>query len=221
MGYKSYEPDSTEKVVIDDIEFEVHKFTDKENIYWCGECGEACPVEFYYINDCALCSDPCKDKYLKKIEEAQEGSKEMEAALNRSISHQIKMGAQPVQLPNGSIAVPMGQGSISGKSKKKRGKKNQVVTPADFVFAVHTYPDGPNPVVTVNTVSHWNSTGYLVDGYTAAERKILDPILQKYNLVEQMESSFESDGSLTEAQLKKALKQEGLVFDKKFQAFMK
>jgi hypothetical protein len=222
MPYKEYKPDSTDKVVIDDIEFEVHKYTDGDNVYWCGKCGEMCPDTFYYINDCALCSDKCKDDYLQEVKETQEGSKELSDMLNRQIAHQTKLGGQPVPGPGGTIAIPMGPGALSGKGKKKRAKKNQKVTLGDFVFAVHIYPDIPNtPVVTINTVSHWQSTGYLVDGYTPAEQQVLDPILQKYNLSELMESQFESDGSLTEAQLIANLQKEGLVFDAQFQQFMK
>jgi hypothetical protein len=223
MPYKEYKPDSVDKVVIDEIEFEVNKFTDKENIYWCGKCGEACPVEFYYINDCALCSDKCKDEYLEDVKKTQEGSKQMQAQLDRMVSHQTKLGAQPQPGPGGTTAIPIvNPGAfLSGGKKTKKGKKNQNVAPASFCFAVHVYSDMPGiPVVTINTISCWQQNGYLIDQYTAKEQAVLDPILQKYNLAELMESQFEHDGQMTEAQLIAALQQEGLVFDASFQQFM-
>ena len=90
MPYKEYKPDSTEKVTIDEIEFEIHKFTDGENMYWCGKCGALCQPKFFVINDAMLCSKKCKEDYLNDIMETQEGAKPMQEAFDKQLYEQFK-----------------------------------------------------------------------------------------------------------------------------------
>ena len=90
MPYKEYKPDSTEKITIDEIEFEIHKFTDGDNIYWCGKCLMLCQPEFFYVNDCALCSEKCKEEYLEEIRETQKNAKPMQEAFDKQLEDQFK-----------------------------------------------------------------------------------------------------------------------------------
>ena len=78
MPYKSYKPENVEKIKVGELDVEVNRFKDDQNVYYCGVCNEICPIEFYYINDCALCGDACKEKYLTEFEENEKNADEME-----------------------------------------------------------------------------------------------------------------------------------------------
>jgi hypothetical protein len=99
MGYKEYKPDSVDKVVIDEIDIEVQKFTDKDNFYFCSVCEKLCDPEFYYVNDAPLCTDECKDKYLDIIRENQEsdGTKQMQGQLDKEIKDAIAQAQAQAQ----------------------------------------------------------------------------------------------------------------------------
>ena len=120
MPYKEYKPDSTDKVVIDGIDIEVHKFTDRDNVYWCGECGEFCPPEFFYINDNALCSTKCKDAYLEKIRESQE-SDEVKA-MQKDLDKQMKAEAKKQAKAQAQYAKTQAK---AAKAQAKAAKKSK------------------------------------------------------------------------------------------------
>jgi len=96
------------------------------------------------------------------------------------------------------------------------------VSLSNFIFCVINEPEASNGFfIIINTQKCWSNDHIITDHYTDEEWDVLRPVLSKYNLIDTMESIYESNMRFTPDKMTQLLLAEGLQQDSLFTQWCK